>query len=118
MKKGLFVVVFIFAATCAQAQTAKIVGIGASSCAHFNEEIARSPSTQRDYFAWAQGFMSGVLLRAPLGQDETLDLTPPSFPLQKQAAFLREFCSKLPNQSYADAVLELYLRLRGPESRT
>ena len=89
MTKDLFVVVFLLAAICAQAQTAKIVGIGASSCAHFNEEIARSPSTQRDYFAWAQGFMSGVLLRAPLGQDEKLDLVPPSFPLSRQAAFLR-----------------------------
>ena len=96
----------------------KIVGIGASSCARFHEEIARSPSTERDYFAWAQGFMSGVLLRAPLGQDETLDLAPPSFSLGKQAAFLREFCSKKPSQNFADAVLELYLRLRGPKSRT
>ena len=119
MTKNLFVTVFLLAATCAQAQQmAKIVGIGASSCTHFNEEIARSPRTERDYFAWAQGFMSGVLLRAPLGQDDKLDLAPQSFPLQKQAAFLREFCSKLPNQSYADAVLELYLQLRGPESRT
>lgn len=118
MKKGLFVVVFIFAATCAQAQTAKIVGIGASSCAHFNEETIRRPSTERDYFAWAQGFMSGVLLRAPLGQDEKLDLAPPSFSLRQQAAFLREFCSRNTSQSYADAVLELYLRLRGPEART
>ena len=97
---------------------AKVVGIGASSCAQFNEEIARSPSAERDYFAWAQGFMSGVLLRAPTGQDEKLDLTPPSFPLRQQAAFLRLFCSKNTSQSYADAVLELYLRLRGPEART
>jgi hypothetical protein len=117
MRKDLFVVIFLLAATCAQAQTAKIVGIGASSCAHFNEETARSPSTQRDYFAWAQGFMSGVELRAPLGQDEKLDLAPPSFPLNKQAAFLREFCSKNSSQNFADAVLELYLRLRGPETR-
>ena len=46
------------------------------------------------------------------------DLTPPSFPLHQQAAFLRLFCSKNTSQSYADAVLEPYLRLRGPEART
>lgn len=118
MRKDLFVAVFVLAATSAPAQMAKIVGIGASSCARFNEEISRSPSTERDYFAWAQGFMSGVLLQAPPGQDEKLDLAPPSFSLLKQAAFLREFCSKRPSQSHADAVLELYLRLRGPEIRT
>ena len=67
MKKGLLVAAFVFAVTCAQAQMVKVVGIGASSCAQFNEEVAGSPSAERDYFAWAQGFMSGVLLRAPTG---------------------------------------------------
>lgn len=118
MRANLFIAVLLLAASSAQAQMAKIVGIGASSCAHFNEEIARNPRTERDYFAWAQGYMSGVLMRAPLGVDEKLDLAPPSFPLQEQAAFLRKFCSNGLSQAYADAVLELYLRLRGPETRT
>lgn len=117
MTKYAFVV-FLLASTCAQAQTAKIVGIGATSCARFNEEIARSPSTERDYLAWAQGFMSGLLMRAPQGVDENLDLAPPSFALRNQAAFLHDFCSRNPGQDYADAVLALYLRLRGPDTHT
>ncbi|MFO1100744.1 MAG: hypothetical protein U1E81_21430 [Xanthobacteraceae bacterium] len=118
MTKTLLLAAFLFTAPCAQAQMVKVVGLGASTCAQFNEEIARRPSVERDYFAWAQGFMSGVLLRAPTGQDEKLDLAPPSFPLHQQAAFLRLFCSSNKTQSYADAVLALYIRLRGPEART
>lgn len=103
----------ILIATSAQAQTAKIVGIGAATCARFNQEIASTPPVERDYLAWAQGFMSGALIRAPQGVDEGLDLTPPSFPLRDQAEFLRSFCAQHPDQDYMDAVRALYHRLRG-----
>lgn len=97
----------------ARAQVVNIVGIGAVSCARFNEEIARNPQAERDYLAWAQGFMSGALLRAPKGVDEDLDLLPPSFALDKQAAFLRAFCAEKPHQDYSDAVHALYKHLKG-----
>jgi hypothetical protein len=98
------------------AETVKIVGLGASSCARFNQEIGENPALQRDYFAWAQGFMSGALIRAPQGVDEGLDLTPPSFPLQEQVDFLRAFCAKNQDQDYMDAARALYHRLRGPKT--
>lgn len=99
----------------ATAETAKIVGLGAATCALFNQEIGENPVLQRDYFAWAQGFMSGALIRAPQGVDEGLDLTPQSFPLQEQVDFLRAFCAKNQDQDYMDAVRALYHRLRGPK---
>ncbi|MER2264621.1 hypothetical protein [Methylobacterium oxalidis] len=95
-----------------QADTAKIVGLGASSCKGFNREIEEAPALQRDYFAWAQGFMSGALIRAPQGVDEGLDLTPPTFPLAEQVDFLRSYCAKNPEQDYMDAARALYRRLR------
>ena len=98
------------------AETVKIVGLGASSCARFNQEIGENPALQRDYFAWAQGFMSGALIRAPQGVDEGLDLTPPSFPLQEQVDLLRAFCAKNQDQDYMDAARALYHRLRGPKT--
>ncbi|MFE1597490.1 hypothetical protein [Methylobacterium sp. ID0610] len=100
----------------ATAETIKIVGLGASTCARFNQEIREDPALQRDYFAWAQGFMSGALIRAPQGVDEGLDLTPPSFPLQEQVDFLRAFCVKNQDQDYMDAARALYHRLRGPKT--
>jgi hypothetical protein len=102
-----------FVASLARAETVRIVGIGAASCAGFNQEISEKPATERDYLAWAQGFMSGALMRAPQGVDEDLDLLPPALPLQQQADFLRAFCLENPDQSYMDAVHALYQRLKG-----
>ncbi|GJD98727.1 MULTISPECIES: hypothetical protein [Methylobacterium] len=106
-----------FGAGCAfsaAAETDKIVGVGAVSCAQFSAEIARTPSAERDFLAWAQGFMSGALIRSPPGVDEGLDLAPPSFPLPRQAAFLRDHCATHPEQDYMDAVHALYRTLRTP----
>lgn len=95
------------------AQTVGIAGIGASSCAQFTREISEKPASELTYLAWAQGFLSGALLRAPEGVNEDPDLLPPSFPLNKQAQFLRTFCSANPTEHYADGVHALYQRLKG-----
>ena len=52
----------------ATAETVKIVGLGASTCARFNQEIGENPKLQRDYFAWTQGFMSGALIPSSSGR--------------------------------------------------
>ena len=67
---------------------------------------------QRDYLAWAQGYMSGILIGRPAGVDEKLDLVPSSFPLLKQLDFLRAYCTQQPTANFADAVEGLYKRLR------
>ena len=102
---GVFVIL-------AQAPATKIVGIGASTCARFIHDIGEAPERERDYLAWAQGFMSGALIRAPEGIDEGLDLAPASMPLSAQANFLRAFCRKSPSLDYMDAVHTLYRHLR------
>lgn len=96
------------------AQTARIVGIGAVSCRHYMDEAIASPEIEKNMFAWAQGHMSGLLLRAPPGMDEGVDLMPPSFPLMRQVEFLRNYCTRNPNADFADGVAELYKTLRAP----
>ncbi|MGZ8347931.1 MAG: hypothetical protein ACXWUP_12550 [Allosphingosinicella sp.] len=88
--------VALFVAPAAYEQHVKVVGIGASTCSRFSEEVGRNPRVQRDYFAWAQAFMSAVLLNAPKGRDETLDLSPEAFSLQQQASFLYTYCRQNP----------------------
>jgi len=94
------------------AQTANIVGLGATTCKNFISDVEQNARVQRDYFAWAQGFMSGVLMRAPPGVDEGLELNPPAFPLLRQIEFLRSFCARNPDKDYSDGVIELYRALR------
>jgi hypothetical protein len=94
------------------AQTAKIVGTGAATCATFLSDIARNPISEREYFSWAQGSMSCILMRSPPGKDENLDLTPPEFPVKTQLEFFRNFCAAHQQDDYADAAASLYQRLR------
>lgn len=96
------------------AQAVKIVGIGAGTCAQFSAEIRGDAQTEKNYFAWAQGHMTGLLLRAPPGKDEIVDLAPPRFGLYAQASFLREYCAARPEKDFVDAVHELYRTLRAP----
>lgn len=100
--------------TSAVAQQVKIVGIGAATCEVYLNQIASAPTSERDYLAWAQGYMSGILVRAPAGKDEDLDLAPQAFPLGRQASFLREWCLNHANADFADGVQELYRALRAP----
>jgi len=100
----------------AEAQSVKIVGIGASSCQYFLRETNGKPEVEKNFFAWAQGYMSGLLLRAPPGKDEDLDLAPDVYPLLKQAEFLRSFCTRNPDADFSDGVNDLYRTLRAPPS--
>lgn len=100
----------------AEAQSVKIVGIGASSCQYFLRETNGKPEIEKNFFAWAQGYMSGLLLRAPPGKDEDLDLAPDAYPLLKQAEFLRSYCTRNLDADFSDGVNDLYRTLRAPPS--
>jgi hypothetical protein len=92
----------------------KIVGIGSSSCEMYADDVAGNVEQEKNYFAWAQGYVSGLLIRAPEGKDERLDLMPTMFSLNQQAKFLRKFCSDHTELDFIDAVNSLYLTLRAP----
>jgi hypothetical protein len=96
----------------AEAPKAKIVGLGAATCLQFNDDVKSNPMLRRDYLAWAQGFMSGILSSRPPGVDEGLDLNPATFGLINQLQFLEDRCAKNTSPDFSDAVEALYKRLR------
>lgn len=96
----------------AEAPKAKIVGLGATTCQRFTDDVTSNPLLQRDYLAWAQGYMSGILLSRPPGVDEGLDLNPATFGLINQLDFLKNHCAKNTSSDFSDAVEALYKRLR------
>lgn len=91
---------------------ATIVGLGAATCRQFIDDVRSNPLIQRDYLAWAQGFMSGILSSRPPGVDEGLDLAPPTFPLMRQLDFLSDYCARNASLDFSDGVAALYKRLR------
>ncbi|WP_100554739.1 hypothetical protein [Bradyrhizobium sp. UASWS1016] len=96
----------------AEGRTARIVGLGAASCKQFNGDVALNPMVRRDYLAWAQGFMSGIILSRPPGVDEGLDLNPATFDLVTQLRFLEDHCARNEALDFSEAVEALYKRLR------
>jgi hypothetical protein len=96
----------------AQPLKATIVGLGAAKCQQFNDDVRSNPLIRRDYLAWAQGFMSGILSSRPPGVDEGLDLAPPTFPLMRQLDFLGDYCARNASLDFSDGVAALYKRLR------
>lgn len=102
----------------AQPAKAKIVGLGATTCQRFSNDVRSNPVLRRDYMAWAQGFMSAMLLSRPAGGvDVQLDLIPVTFDLINQLHFLEDHCARNPSLNFSDAVEALYKRLRN-ESKT
>lgn len=96
----------------AEPQKATIVGLGATTCQRFNDDIRSNPLLRRDYLAWAQGFMSGILSSRPPGVDEGLDLAPVTFDLVRQLQFLEDYCVRNVSLDFSDGVAALYKRLR------
>lgn len=107
----------VLACSSASSQTVAIVGTGTAACSRFNAVIIDRPNEEREYFAWAQGYMSGVLLSASAGVDDVLSLNPDAFPLAAQIAFVRVFCERFPESHYSDGVETLYRALGGKAIR-
>lgn len=101
----------------AETQKTTIVGLGATTCQRFNNDIRSNPFLRRDYLAWVQGFMSGILSSRPPGVDEGLDLAPATFDLVRQLQFLEGYCGRNVSLDFSDGVAALYKRLR-QEGRT
>lgn len=119
--RRLFVVALSWAAVLAadagsalgaEEPKATIVGLGATTCQRFEDDVKADPAVRRDYLAWAQGFMSGIISSRPPGVDEDLDLAPVSFDLIKQLHFLEDYCARNVSLDFSDAVAALYKRLR------
>ncbi len=94
------------------ARIAQIVGLGATTCRQFTADAAADPQVRRDYLAWAQGFMSGIILSRPPGVDAGLELIPPTFGLMDQLRFLEDHCARNDAVDFSTAVEALYKRLR------
>src|SRR5215217_9717284 len=75
-------------------------GLGASSCLRFALDYTRMPRSEEQYFVWAQGYMSAIMMMAPGGIDDDLNLLPASYPKATQMAWIRGVCAQDPQRSY------------------
>lgn len=107
----------VFISPVSYSQTVKIVGLGASSCSKYLADIQKDVELNKQYLAWAQGFMNGVLVRAPAGIDDGLDLLPEAAPVQKQIEFLQDWCVRNVKSDFSDASFNLFKDIRSKQGK-
>ncbi len=86
-------------------------GPGLASCrqaAHLEHE---NPAMADGFFAWAEGFMSGLNDKY-IAANAAADLLPPNRSQDDQKAFLAKFCAAHPDEPYMQGVWALYLQMR------
>jgi hypothetical protein len=106
MHKLLLAASMLCMGTAAHAEPSFYRGAGLLLCARFNQQLnatkVKATATENYYFAWAQGYMSGLneTLEATIGRYR--DLNSVSTDYQKQS--LRTFCAKNPASMYREGI--------------
>ncbi len=104
---------FVLLGLAVPSYAAPEAGPGASSCLKFALSYNRNPALEEQYFIWAQGYMSAIVMMAPGGVDDALNLLPTSYPKESQMVWIRSVCAQDPQRSYSYAVRVLYRHLGG-----
>jgi hypothetical protein len=97
------------AAAGEQGELSLIMGAGALPCAEFGQRLRNSVDIEQTFFAWGQGYMSGMNTMFDFAGSDTRDMNAISVSTQEER--VRSYCASHPLQSYSDGVRELYLSL-------
>ena len=92
-----------------QGELSLIMGAGAIPCAEFGQRIRNKTEIEETFFAWGQGYMSGMNTMFDFAGADTRDMNAISVTTQEDT--VRSYCASHPLQRYADGVTELYLSL-------
>ncbi|HUC63779.1 MAG TPA: hypothetical protein VMA53_00030 [Stellaceae bacterium] len=102
-----FTLVLLFAVQARAATDYPLMGIGLGSCSLFASQYRQWGATiETSYFAWGQGFMSGLNMAGPHAGREARNLK--AITTEEQEARLRAYCDQHPSEDYIDAVIDLY----------
>jgi hypothetical protein len=89
----------------ATAQPFVIMGTGAQSCSTFNERYKADPdATEATWFAWAQGYMSGLNRSKSRAGFRNLA----GVSLERQKRLLRAYCADHREANYRDGISDLF----------
>jgi hypothetical protein len=87
-------------------------GLGIKSCAEFARTYAANPEvTETLYFAWAEGFMSGINVKALSEHLTARDIEGSDEKMAEYKSIIRSYCNAHPLATYSAAVVDLYVTL-------
>jgi hypothetical protein len=102
-----FMLVLLVAVQARAATDYPLMGIGLGSCSVFASQYRQWGVTiETSYFAWAQGFMSGLNMAAPHAGRQARNLK--AITTEEQEVRIRSYCDQHPGADYIDAVIDLY----------
>lgn len=114
MRPWLLPTLLLFATPAAAQNYPVAVGPGLSSCAQYQHLRQQDPAMKDAFYAWAEGYLSGLNDRFIGGRDAA-NLLPPNRSTDEQKDFLDKFCRAHPDAPYMQGVVELYAELRRGE---
>ena len=88
-----------------------MVGRGGAACSFFLQESSSNHTWGFVYYSWAEGYMSAINVRNT-NSNSDINLSVASLQGPQQLEFLKDYCKKNPDQTFAIAVMNLYSELR------
>ena len=96
--------------TSAQQPEGQGYGLGMNSCATFAQDYRAQPAlTEGLYWAWSQGFLSGMNLMATVLRQPVRHLA--KLNVESAKIEIRTYCSAHPLEEYYSALTQIYGRL-------
>jgi hypothetical protein len=87
-----------------------MAGLGVQTCEQFARDDAENPRIEDSYFAWAQGYMTGLNVARTLHKLSPKNLN--SWTKEDQEAFVHNYCDQHPVAKYAEAAFTLFHALK------
>ena len=115
-----FVLLFGIAAHTPAFGQSETAGVGVRTCADYAERMRADPQfTEFVHMTWTQGFMSGLNVSLSITTPRsTVDLLGPAFSVDRQKAFINDFCHRNPLLPYSRAAWELFMAMRTQQQGT
>jgi hypothetical protein len=108
MRASLGLIAVLLISAPAQAATV-LAGQGAATCAFYAEQVRQYPiDMHAAYFAWTQGFMSGMNMGL-ISTGDDRDLA--GIGIADQQREIDAFCDRHPLVSFTDAVVNIFKAL-------
>ena len=92
-----------------QGELSLIMGAGALPCAEFGQRIRNSETIEATFFAWGQGYMSGMNTMFQFAGSDTRDMN--AISVTRHEERVRDSWACHPLESYSNGVSVLYLSL-------
>jgi len=109
MKPWLPLAMVIVATAASADDTGAAYGLGVHSCGEFAKLYAANPNiTENTYFAWAEGFMSGLNASALADNFPHRRIEGGNASMQSYLLSIRTYCDAHPLSPYYGAVVNLY----------